>query len=362
MTACDHDARRAPAPAPRGELSPGLPRPRPQVDRRLARLVAPGRRRDGALRELLAALRHPAYQAQLSMPSPEARRMAEAYVEAAASHGSSARDDAPARGEVAQGISGVGAGRRSRRLVGVAWALVALPACSAPPGPAQGAGGAVDPWTAVELIPTSSGVISGCAAELGATFCSPTDALAAEQACSARLTPAEQAGCDPASGCLVPYAPTRPGPCVPGPTYTSLTECATPVLDSCAFYRSCLEEAHPCGAGGYALGFGEPLCYLFIDHRDAFTPAGQRWLSGVRTCLQRALAPLVSSPVASCDALADEAYASHTSCYTAPDNSFCALAPPDVTALAGLLFPYLDDPKVIAQVHAVNAICADAGP
>lgn len=253
---------------------------------------------------------------------------------------------------------------RARLLLGLSTALVALSACDAPSGPSSGtggSGGAPAAPAAVELIPTSPGAIASCAAELGTTYCTSTDALAAGEACVARLTPEEQTGCDPERGCFVPYTPTRPGACVSGPTYPSLAACATPVLDNCAFYRSCLEEAHPCGAGGYALAFGEQLCYRFIDRRDAFTPAGQQWLEGVRTCLQRALAPLVSSPSSSCDALADEAYASHTACYTAPESSFCTLPAADVIALTGILLPYLDDPKVKAQIQAVNAACSDAG-
>jgi hypothetical protein len=132
-----------------------------------------------------------------------------------------------------------------------------------------------------------------------------------------------------------------------------------PVEDNCAFYRSCLEAAHPCGDGGYALGFGEPLCYLFIDHRGDFSPAGQRWLQRVRTCLQRSLAPLVAGSVASCDALADEAFASHTSCYTDPENSFCDLGNDDVNALTNLLLPYLDNPRVTPQIEDVAAICSE---
>lgn len=218
--------------------------------------------------------------------------------------------------------------------------------------------GCGSPSKPVELIPTSPNVIAACAPELGTTYCESSDALVAAKACGARLTPADQAHCAKDRGCLVSYSPTRPGVCVSGPTYASLAKCATPVEDNCAFYRNCLEAAHPCGADGYALGFGEPLCYLFIDHRDDFTPAGQRWLRGVRACLQNSLAPLVASPVASCDALADMAYASHTSCYTAPDDSFCALGPEDFNSLTALLLPYLKNPRVMAQVQAVTTICA----
>lgn len=214
----------------------------------------------------------------------------------------------------------------------------------------------------VELVPTAPAVAARCAAELGATYCTPATALAAARACRARLTAAERGTCDATRGCVVPYVPSRTGACVAGPSYATPTACAEPVPDNCAFYRACLDAAHPCGDDGYALGFGEALCYLFIDHRDEFTPEGQRWLRAVRTCLQRSLAALSARPVTSCGALADEAYASHTSCYTAPDNSFCALPPADVLRLASLLGPYLRDPRAMAQTRAVSMICASMTP
>lgn len=216
--------------------------------------------------------------------------------------------------------------------------------------------------TRVELVPTSPAVAARCATELAATWCSPTAALTAARQCRARLTAAERAACDPTRGCVAPYVPARATACVEGVTYSSPAMCSAPLADNCAFYRSCLEASHPCGEAGYALGFGELLCYLFIDHREEFTPDGQRWLREVRTCLQRSLAEISARPVMSCDALAGEAYASHTTCYTARDNSFCALPPPDVLRLASLLGPYLRDPRAMAQTRAVLASCSSTTP
>jgi hypothetical protein len=255
-------------------------------------------------------------------------------------------------------------GHRHARLLPPLLTFVA--ACSDPVEPAAGpedaAFAALAPNVAVELVPTTSAVLSRCAGELGATYCSPAAALAAARACRARLSADERAACDAARGCLTPYTPTRAGACVAGATYPAAARCATPVEDSCAFYRGCLDAAHPCGASGYALGFGEPLCYLFIDRRGEFSPAGQRWLRGVRTCLQRSLAALSARPAASCASLADEAYASHAPCYTAADNSFCTLPPEDQGRLAILLRPYFSDPRVSAQIRAVTEVCARPTP
>ena len=220
--------------------------------------------------------------------------------------------------------------------------------------------GAAD--AAVILVPTSSAPLGPCAAELAATYCSAADAQAARAACVARLSVADVATCDPALGCLTLYSPTHAGPCVAGPTYSSASACASPVDDTCSFYRGCLEVAAPCGAEGYALAFGEPLCYVFLQHRDDFSPAGQHWLQSVRACLQRQLAVQLAQPATSCDALSAQAYASHTTCYTAPDDSFCALATGDVAALVAIVAPYLGNPQVAAQVGTVAGICSGNGP
>ncbi len=206
----------------------------------------------------------------------------------------------------------------------------------------------------VELIATDPAVLAACRAELSTTYCSADAAAAALKTCAAQV-PA-----DPSA--VATYTPARAGPCAPGPTYADAAQCATPVADNCAFYRACLEPAHPCGATGYALAFGEPLCYLFIAHRADFSAAGQRWLQGVRTCLQDKLALQLATSATDCDTWSAAAYASHVPCYTAPGNSFCDLAPADVAALETLVLPYLDNPQVAQAIGAVAAICASIKP
>ena len=233
---------------------------------------------------------------------------------------------------------------------------------AAPVSPEDLAFTALPAGATVELVPTTAAATTRCATELGATYCSPAAALAAARACRARLTADERAACDATRGCVVPYVPTRPGACVPGAAYAAPAACAAPVADNCAFYRACLDAAHPCGDAGYALGFGERLCYVFIERREEFTPEGQRWLRDVRTCLQASLATLAAAPTMTCDTLADAAYASHTRCYTVADNSFCTLPSADVLRLATLLGPYFRDPRVAAQTRAVAEICAARNP
>ena len=242
----------------------------------------------------------------------------------------------------------------------VVLALCALLACAADPSVAPDAAAEV-PGAAV-LIPASPEVAAGCAAEVTSTVCGTRAAEALAAACGARL---RSRGVDcAADGCVAVYRPQRAGVCAAGPTYASAAACAAVVADDCAFYRACMEAARPCGADGYALAYGERLCHAFIARRGEFSPAGQAWLRGVRTCLQRALVPLLADPSRSCGALEDAAYASHTGCYTAAENSLCALPPADLAALTRALAPWLRDPRAQRQIGEVLRSCtpvADGG-
>ncbi len=213
---------------------------------------------------------------------------------------------------------------------------------------------------AVALIPATPAVAQVCAAEVTSTACSTHDAAALMAQCRDRLA-ARGISCSTVADCLATYRPSRPVACRAGATYPERASCAEAVEDDCAFYRACLDAAHPCGADGYALAFGERLCNTFIARREEFSPAGQAWLRGVRTCLQRALVPLVGASAQSCDALGDAAYASHAGCYTAPGNSVCALSSADLAALTRVLAPWLRDPRALRQIGEVLRSCSDAG-
>lgn len=216
------------------------------------------------------------------------------------------------------------------------------------------------PGPAQILVSTSPRVSERCPGELAATYCSATEVSAAADSCRRRLPPDVVAAC-PRTGCVQPYAAYRDR-CVAGATYPTATACRTPVADDCAFYRACLESAHPCGASGYALGFGERMCYAFVARRAEFSAAGQAWLRGVRTCLQRALVPLLPASTLACSALGDAAYASHAGCYTAADNSICDLPFTDVLTLAAVLSRDLLDPRAIRQMGEVAKTCLTVAP
>lgn len=206
------------------------------------------------------------------------------------------------------------------------------------------------------LIAATSEAAAACPAELTATACGRADTLA--EACLARLR-ARGVPCEGGS-CVTTYAPMRPGPCAAGPTYPTAATCASVVEDDCAFYRACLDARRPCGAEGYALAYGERLCHAFVAGRGGFSPAGQAWLRAVRTCLQRALVPLLARGGDDCAALEEAAYASHSGCYTAPAHSICALGPADLAALTRALAPYLRDARAQRQIGEVLRTCAAA--
>jgi hypothetical protein len=247
-------------------------------------------------------------------------------------------------------------GFRGLRLVAAALLGAALPACAANVDDGEEASAVVDVEPVVWAA-TTSAVRARCAPELATRYCSMASAEAGAARCLARLTSAELARCD-REGCLVPFTPVREGACVEGPTYPDAEACHHPVADDCSFYRSCVETAHPCGDDGYALGFGERFCNVFMEHDDAFTPKGRTWLRSVRRCLQTELVDALDAPMA-CSALSDRAYGSHAGCYTLSGNSICDLPARDVAKLTELV---AKDPgqQAFKQMKAVIRACTIA--
>ncbi|KAF8431690.1 hypothetical protein L210DRAFT_2899200 [Boletus edulis BED1] len=102
--------------------------------------------------------------------------------------------------------------------------------------------------------------------------------------------------------------------------------CANPPMDQCAFYANCLESRYQCGPDGYAIGYGQHYCQKFSDNRGMFDAQGQQWMISTMHCLQLALvgdAIDATPPASDCQALRDQAFASHAGCYIS--NGFCTL-------------------------------------
>ena len=107
------------------------------------------------------------------------------------------------------------------------------------------------------------------------------------------------------------------------PTTSLPAECYSPTGDSCDWYRNCLEKKYPCEdtSNAYAIKYAEKFCRLYDKRYSLFSKDGQKWVDGVRKCLQVTLVPLLrpwKNP--SCKEIRQTAFASHTPCYLHPDK------------------------------------------
>lgn len=107
------------------------------------------------------------------------------------------------------------------------------------------------------------------------------------------------------------------------PTTLLPSECYSPPGDSCNWYRNCLERKYPCEAtsNGYAIKYAEHFCKLYDENFAKFSLIGQKWVDGVRKCLQVSLVPLLRPWMnPTCEGIRERAFASHTPCYLHPDK------------------------------------------
>ncbi len=234
---------------------------------------------------------------------------------------------------------------------------VSIVGCSAAPPSSDDdtseALGSGPPQVLVPVAGAEKAIAATCGAELDATYCSASSARAATKRCVAKLGADVLASCDGA--CLAPYSAQR-GACHAGKTYPTRAACDAPVADDCSFYRACLESETPCGDQGYALDFGERLCYAFVEDRARYTSRGQAWLRRIRTCLQTSIVPTVHRGLA-CGALEDAAYAAHAPCYTQKGDSICHLPVTDVVEIARVLGTTLLSSRGLTQIKQIATAC-----
>lgn len=116
---------------------------------------------------------------------------------------------------------------------------------------------------------------------------------------------------------------------------TSSFQCQNPPVQSCSFYRKCLERSYPCGNKGYALSYGEKYCYRFLAIEKKLSSEGKLFNQLTRNCLQKKLIPLLDiqafqkilPQAPRCEDILDFAFDSHPECYTEHDHSICFLNP-----------------------------------
>ncbi|CAF0743796.1 unnamed protein product [Adineta steineri] len=131
---------------------------------------------------------------------------------------------------------------------------------------------------------------------------------------------------------------TPPLPTLESTTNTPLSTlppaCYRPDGTNCEWYKDCLEKKYPCQdqPADYAMKYATKYCELYTKNYNDFSATGQKWVDGVRKCLQIKMVPLISQSSSSntCEKIKNEAFASHTPCYTDPypDSpliSFCYL-------------------------------------
>ena len=95
----------------------------------------------------------------------------------------------------------------------------------------------------------------------------------------------------------------------------------SPSGDSCSWYRNCLERKYPCKAtsNAYAIRYAEKFCMLYDKRYTLFSADGQKWVDGVRKCLQVVLVPFLRPWMKpTCQEIRKTAFASHTPCYLRP--------------------------------------------
>ena len=126
-------------------------------------------------------------------------------------------------------------------------------------------------------------------------------------------TVSEDCSCESANSTSSPYNLS---------SNTSLhSQCYSPSGDSCGWYRNCLERKYPCEAtsNAYAIRYAEKFCMLYDKRYTLFSADGQKWVDGVRKCLQVVLVPLLRPWMKpTCQEIRKTAFASHTPCYLRP--------------------------------------------
>lgn len=85
-------------------------------------------------------------------------------------------------------------------------------------------------------------------------------------------------------------------------------------------FNCILQKRYPCDEGNsYALEFGEKFCSLYKHRYSKFNDIGQKWVDGVRKCLQVQLVPILGPSVRyTCQQIKTNAFDTHSGCYIYP--------------------------------------------
>ena len=107
------------------------------------------------------------------------------------------------------------------------------------------------------------------------------------------------------------------------------TSCTKPSGRDCSWYEDCLEKQFPCEGNtyDYSIGFAKKFCNLFGKNYNTFSSTSKRWIDATRKCLQKELAPILTSSYIKflpkyrqCRLIYYRGFASHTKCYVKPES------------------------------------------
>ncbi|RIA91582.1 hypothetical protein C1645_675274, partial [Glomus cerebriforme] len=99
--------------------------------------------------------------------------------------------------------------------------------------------------------------------------------------------------------------------------------CNNPPLNSCNFYKDCLEKKFNCGTNGYPMRYGFANCEKFSKAINRFSNDGKKWVINTMHCLQVALVPIYNNNMSTCSEIETTAFRSHAKCYV--DFGLCSL-------------------------------------
>ena len=104
-----------------------------------------------------------------------------------------------------------------------------------------------------------------------------------------------------------------------------LLKCRNPIGMDCSWYENCLAKYHSCqsDASGYAIQQGKQLCEKYQKYFRVVSPASQKWITGIKACLQTSLADLIGTNLP-CSDLENKASNLWKKCYV--DSGLCDLS------------------------------------
>ncbi|CAG8781697.1 5888_t:CDS:2, partial [Gigaspora rosea] len=97
--------------------------------------------------------------------------------------------------------------------------------------------------------------------------------------------------------------------------------CNSPKVNTCNFYKECLENKFHCGTNGYPIQYGDKNCNKFLNALNQFSDPGKKWVTDTMLCLQNALVSTYNNDKATCSEIENTAFDSHARCYV--DSGIC---------------------------------------